>query len=70
MVKDNIIVQKADTEGLSFSNLKSLYLGEWMVTDFYSPLAFFLKRAPNLAALDLDQWKVTCSISAISTYCH
>ncbi|CAL4889429.1 unnamed protein product [Urochloa decumbens] len=52
------IVQKAAIEGLLFSNLKSLYVGEWLVTDFYNTLAFFIPRAPNLAALTLDQWKL------------
>ncbi|CAL4889433.1 unnamed protein product [Urochloa decumbens] len=51
-------VQKAATEGLSFSNLKSLYVGEWLVTDFYNALDFFIPCAPNLAALTLDQWKL------------
>ncbi|CAO2044913.1 unnamed protein product [Urochloa humidicola] len=51
-------VKMATTEGISFSNLKSLYVGEWLVTDFYNALAFFLQRAPNLVALTLDQWEL------------
>ncbi|KAL6888342.1 hypothetical protein ACP4OV_009368 [Aristida adscensionis] len=43
-------------EGLSFCKLKSLYIGEWLVTDFYNPLACFLQSAPNLITLTLDQW--------------
>ncbi|XP_004954675.1 putative F-box/FBD/LRR-repeat protein At5g44950 [Setaria italica] len=38
------IVHKPATEGLSLSNLKSLYVGEWLVTDFYNALAFFIQR--------------------------
>ncbi|KAL6604508.1 hypothetical protein ACP70R_042935 [Stipagrostis hirtigluma subsp. patula] len=45
-------------EGLSFCKLKSLYVGEWLVTDFYNPLTYFLHCAPNLASLTLDQWKL------------
>uniref|UniRef100_K3YY93 F-box domain-containing protein n=1 Tax=Setaria italica TaxID=4555 RepID=K3YY93_SETIT len=45
------IVHKPATEGLSLSNLKSLYVGEWLVTDFYNALAFFIQRLKLLPPL-------------------
>uniref|UniRef100_K3Z070 FBD domain-containing protein n=1 Tax=Setaria italica TaxID=4555 RepID=K3Z070_SETIT len=52
------IMENSTLEGLSFCKLKSLYIGEWRVIDFYGPLAYFLQCAPNWAALTLDQWKL------------
>jgi hypothetical protein len=52
------MMDKPATEGPTFSKMKSLYLGEWLVVDFYRPLAYFFNHAPNLAMLSLDQWKV------------
>lgn len=52
------IMGSSALEGLSFCKLKSLYIGEWRVADFYGPLAYFLGHAPNLVALTLDQWKL------------
>ncbi|CAN6271785.1 unnamed protein product [Urochloa humidicola] len=45
-------------ETLSFSKLKTLYIGERRVTDFYGSFAYFLECAPCLASLTLDQWKL------------
>ncbi|CAN6230696.1 unnamed protein product [Urochloa humidicola] len=58
LILQDAMHKQSATEGLSFSNLESLYVGEWLVTDFYNALAFFIQRAPNLAALALDQWKL------------
>ncbi|CAL5059765.1 unnamed protein product [Urochloa decumbens] len=58
LILQDVMQKSAATEGLSFSNLESLYVGEWLVTDFYNALAFFTQCAPNLAALALDQWKL------------
>ncbi|CAL4970837.1 unnamed protein product [Urochloa decumbens] len=58
LILQDVMQKSAATEGLSFSNLESLYVGEWLVTDFYNALAFFTQRAPNLATLALDQWKL------------
>uniref|UniRef100_A0ACD5Z908 Uncharacterized protein n=1 Tax=Avena sativa TaxID=4498 RepID=A0ACD5Z908_AVESA len=49
---------KPATEGPTFSKLESLYLGEWLVADFFRPIAYFLSRSPKLATLSLDQWKL------------
>ncbi|KAK1615762.1 hypothetical protein QYE76_021279 [Lolium multiflorum] len=56
LLKD--MMDKPVTEGPTFRKLKSLYLGEWLVVDFYRPFAYFVNRAPNLAKLSLDQWKL------------
>nr|XP_051194241.1 FBD-associated F-box protein At5g56370-like isoform X2 [Lolium perenne] len=56
LLKD--MMDKPATEGPTFSKMKSLYLGEWLVVDFYRPLAYFFNHAPNLAMLSLDQWKL------------
>ncbi|CAN6246820.1 unnamed protein product [Urochloa humidicola] len=45
-------------EALSFSKLKTLYIGEWRAADFYGSFAYFLECAPCLASLTLDQWKL------------
>ncbi|CAL5023446.1 unnamed protein product [Urochloa decumbens] len=58
LILQDVMQKSAATEGLSFSHLESLYVGECLVTDFYNTLAFFIQRAPNLAALALDQWKL------------
>lgn len=52
------MMENPATEGPTFGELNSLYLGEWLITDFYQPFAYFLNRAPNLVSLTLDQWKV------------
>ncbi|KAK3152388.1 hypothetical protein QOZ80_2BG0158240 [Eleusine coracana subsp. coracana] len=52
------MVQKSGTESLSFSNLKSLHIGEWLVADFNKLLSYFIQCAPNLAHLTLDQRKL------------
>ncbi|KAM0852343.1 hypothetical protein ACQ4PT_051823 [Festuca glaucescens] len=56
LLKD--MMDKPVTDGPTFSKLKSLYLGEWLVADFYRPFAYFLSCAPNMAKLCLDQWKL------------
>ncbi|CAL4970844.1 unnamed protein product [Urochloa decumbens] len=48
-------VERSADEGLQFSKLRSLVIGEVQVTDFYRPLAYFLRFAPNLASLVLDE---------------
>ncbi|CAN6246814.1 unnamed protein product [Urochloa humidicola] len=50
------IMGNSSSELLTFSELKSLYLGEWLVCDFYQPFAYFLRHAPNLVTLTLDEW--------------
>ncbi|KAK3156258.1 hypothetical protein QOZ80_2AG0104860 [Eleusine coracana subsp. coracana] len=52
------IMENSAHDGLSFNKLKNLYIGEWLVTDFYGLLTFFLQRAPNLVTLTLDQCKL------------
>ncbi|KQJ93825.1 F-box/LRR-repeat protein At4g14103 [Brachypodium distachyon] len=52
------MMENPATEGPNFGKLKSLYLGEWLVADFYQPFASFLNHAPYLASLTLDTWKV------------
>nr|CAB3449199.1 unnamed protein product [Digitaria exilis] len=52
------VIGNSALEGLSFCKLQSLYIGERRVTDFYGPLAYFLRCAPNLVALTMDQWKL------------
>ncbi|CAL5059769.1 unnamed protein product [Urochloa decumbens] len=52
------MVEHSAHEALSFGKLKTLYIGEWRVADFYGPFAYFLQRAPSLVALTLDQWKL------------
>ncbi|OEL38294.1 hypothetical protein BAE44_0000687 [Dichanthelium oligosanthes] len=52
------IMESTAHQALSFCKLKTLYIGEWRVTDFYGPIAYFLQRAPSLVALTLDQWKL------------
>ncbi|CAN6237425.1 unnamed protein product [Urochloa humidicola] len=52
------MVGNSAPEALSFSKLKTLYIGEWRVADFYGPFAYFLQCAPSLVALTLDQWKL------------
>ncbi|PNT66084.1 hypothetical protein BRADI_3g06912v3, partial [Brachypodium distachyon] len=52
-----VMKQNPATEGPIFGKLKSLYLGEWLVADFYQPVAYFLNQAPNLASLILDTLK-------------
>ena len=59
------MMDKPDTDGPTISKLKILYLGEWFVANFFRPSANFLERAPNLAALTLDQWKVSPGLYAI-----
>ncbi|CAL5023447.1 unnamed protein product [Urochloa decumbens] len=51
-----IMGNNSSSEILLFSQLKSLYLGEWLACDFYQPFAYFLRCAPNLVALTLDEW--------------
>ncbi|CAN6237426.1 unnamed protein product [Urochloa humidicola] len=58
LLLQDVMQKSAATEDLSFSNLQSLYVGEWLVTDFYNALAFFIQRSPNLANIALDQWKL------------
>ncbi|TVU32910.1 hypothetical protein EJB05_24675, partial [Eragrostis curvula] len=53
------IMESSAIEGLLFSKLKSLYVGEWALHDFHQPFAYFLKRAPSLATLTLDQKELT-----------
>ncbi|CAN6243415.1 unnamed protein product [Urochloa humidicola] len=48
-------VERSADEGLQFSKLRSLVIGELQVTDFYRSLAYFLRFAPNLASLVLDE---------------
>ncbi|CAM0949708.1 unnamed protein product [Alopecurus aequalis] len=55
---NDMMDQPAPEGGPTFRKLKSLYLGEWLVADFYRPFAYFLNRAPSLATLSLDQWKL------------
>ncbi|CAL4889432.1 unnamed protein product [Urochloa decumbens] len=50
-----IMGNNSSSELLLFSELKSLYLREWLVCEFYEPFAYFLRCAPNLAALTLDE---------------
>ncbi|KAL6604510.1 hypothetical protein ACP70R_042937 [Stipagrostis hirtigluma subsp. patula] len=57
------IMGNSSEECLPFSNLKTLVIGERLVTGFYDPLAYFLQFAPNLASVTLDRrtlyrWKV------------
>ncbi|CAL4889443.1 unnamed protein product [Urochloa decumbens] len=48
-------VERSADEGLRFNKLRSLVIGEVQVNDFYRPLAYFLRFAPNLASLILDE---------------
>ncbi|KQJ93826.1 F-box/LRR-repeat protein At4g14103 isoform X1 [Brachypodium distachyon] len=69
------MMQNPATEDPKFGKLKSLYLGELVVADFYRPFAYFLNHAPNLASLTLDTskvfeenvWnrKVSCQVSTL-----
>ncbi|KAL6628996.1 hypothetical protein ACP70R_028761 [Stipagrostis hirtigluma subsp. patula] len=68
------IMGNSSEECLPFSNLKTLVIGERLVTGFYDPLAYFLQFAPNLASVTLDRrtlyrWKyheMMCYTNAFS----
>ncbi|CAL4970836.1 unnamed protein product [Urochloa decumbens] len=51
-----IMGNNSSSEILLFSELKSLYLGEWLVCDFYQPFAYFLRCASNWVTLTIDEW--------------
>ncbi|CAL5023459.1 unnamed protein product [Urochloa decumbens] len=52
------MMEKSDNRALQFSNLKSLVIEEDRVSSFYSPFAYFLRFALNLAYLTFDRWNM------------